>query len=417
MTTFQVSIIIVASLHIGFECLMNFLNLRNLRTLKNNQPDDSKNLMDQEKWCETTDYSVAKTKFSFIENLYGLILFVILILYFFPAICNAWDLSAENGVLSCAFLSICFLLIIQVPYLPLEWYKQFRIEENFGFNKSSIGLWISDKLKGNILGLLLGTLILGMIIWLYRVLSQMSNYWWIFVFLAFFAVQLLLMVLWPKFILPLFNKLTPLEDGVLKTRLMNLADRSGFAANTIEVIDGSKRSSHSNAYFTGFGKFRRIVLFDTLIDKMDDQEIEAVLAHEIGHYKLGHIPKRLFLSFLTGLLAFYGLSLALSQAWVMEGLQLHSGLTGSLAPLLIALILILPNFTYWLSPLSNIFSRKHEYEADRFAKNAMNDGIPLQQALAKLYRENLSHPMPHALLVFFHYSHPTYFDRVKALQN
>ena len=189
------------------------------------------------------------------------------------------------------------MLIIQVPYLPLEWYKQFRIEENFGFNKSSIGLWISDKLKGNILGLLLGTLILGMIIWLYRVLSQMSNYWWIFVFLAFFAVQLLLMVLWPKFILPLFNKLTPLEDGVLKTRLMNLADRSGFAANTIEVIDGSKRSSHSNAYFTGFGKFRRIVLFDTLIDKMDDQEIEAVLAHEIGHYKLGHIPKRLFYHF------------------------------------------------------------------------------------------------------------------------
>ena len=244
----------------------------------------------------------------------------------------------------------------------------------------------------------------------------MSNYWWIFVFLAFFAVQLLLMVLWPKFILPLFNKLTPLEDGVLKTRLMDLADRSGFAANTIEVIDGSKRSSHSNAYFTGFGKFRRIVLFDTLIDQMEDEEIEAVLAHEIGHYKLGHIPKRLLLSFLTGLFAFYGLSLVLSQVWVMEGLQLPSNLTGSLAPILIALILILPNLLtgFLLCPS---FRGNMSNEADRFAKNAMNDGIALQRALAKLYRENLSHPMPHALLVFFHYSHPTYFDRVKALQN
>lgn len=417
MTILQTTIIIVAVLHFGFECLINFLNLRNLLLLKQNQPKASKELMEKEKWCETTDYSVAKIKFGFFESAYSLILFIILILLVFPVIFRTLDLSAENEVLSCAFQSVLILLFIQIPYLPFEWYKQFYIEENFGFNKSSNGLWLSDKIKGNILGLFLGTLILGMMIWLYRILSEMFNYWWILVFLAFFLVQLLLMVLWPKFILPLFNKLSPLEDGVLKTRLMELASRTGFATNSIEVIDGSKRSSHSNAYFTGFGKFRRIVLYDTLIDQMDDLEIEAVLAHEIGHYKLGHIPKRLLLSFLTGLLAFYILSLALSQTWVMEGLQIPSDLTGSLAPLLLVLILILPNFTYWLSPVSNIFSRKHEYEADRFAKNAMNDGIPLQRALAKLYKKNLSHPMPHPLLVFFHYSHPTYFDRVKALKD
>jgi STE24 endopeptidase len=224
------------------------------------------------------------------------------------------------------------------------------------------------------------------------------------------------MVLWPKFILPLFNKLTPLDDGNLKSRLFSLADRTGFAAKTIEVIDGSKRSGHSNAFFTGFGKFRRIVLYDTLIDQMEEEEIEAVLAHEIGHYKEGHIPKKLILSFLTGLFGFYAISICLEQSWLYSGLGLSESYVGSISVILIALILFIPNFTYWLTPVSNIFSRKHEYEADRFAKNAMDTPAFLISALQKLYRENLSHPLPHPYLVFFHYSHPTFFDRKKALE-
>jgi STE24 endopeptidase len=252
---------------------------------------------------------------------------------------------------------------------------------------------------------------------LFRILSDLSEYWWFFAFSAFFLFQLVMMVLWPKFILPLFNKLSPLEDGSLKERLFDLAKRTGFAAQTIDVIDGSKRSSHSNAFFTGFGKFRRIVLYDTLINQMEENQVEAVLAHEIGHYKKGHIPKRLFFSFLTGLLGFYLLSLGMLQEWLYSGLNLPAQYIGSMSAVLIGAILIIPNFTYWLSPISNIFSRKHEYEADRFAKEAMNGGNELVEALRQLYRENLSHPSPHWLLVFFHYSHPTFFDRKNALDS
>ena len=207
-----------------------------------------------------------------------------------------------------------------------------------------------------------------------------------------------------------------MDDGDLKSRLFALADRTGFAANSIEIIDGSKRSGHSNAFFTGFGKFRRIVLYDTLINQMEEEEIEAVLAHEIGHYKEGHIPKKLILSFLTGLLGFYCISIVLEQDWVYAGLGLSQSYAGSISVILIALILFIPNFTYWFTPVSNIFSRKHEYEADRFAKKAMSNASSLISALQKLYRENLSHPLPHPYLVFFHYSHPTFFDRKKALE-
>ena len=185
---------------------------------------------------------------------------------------------------------------------------------------------------------------------------------------------------------------------------------------SIEVIDGSKRSGHSNAFFTGFGRFRRIVLYDTLITQMEDEEVEAVLAHEIGHYKEGHIPKKLLISFMTGLFGFYLISLSMQQSWLYKGLGLPNDYVGSISAILIGLVLFLPNFSYWLSPISNVFSRKHEYEADRFAKNAMKSGRELISALQKLYRENLSHPLPHEFLVFFHYSFLTFFERKEALE-
>jgi STE24 endopeptidase len=316
-----------------------------------------------------------------------------------------------------SFICVALLMFIQTSGIFFEWFSQFRIEERFGFNNSTLKLWMSDKLKESIIGLIIGTLLFALLIWLYRILSNWSDYWWLVAFLVFFLLQLSLMVIWPRFILPLFNKLSPLEEGELKSRLMTLAERTGFAASTIEVIDGSKRSSHSNAYFTGFGRFRRIVLYDTLVDQMKQDEIEAVLAHEIGHYKLGHIPKRLFFSFIFGLLAFWGLDYALSQETIYSGLGLGGEYLGSLAVLLVAAVLFLPCFTYWLSPLSNFFSRKHEFEADRFAADSIDGGGALVNALTKLYQENLSHPIPHSLIVFFHYSHPPYFERIRALSN
>ena len=247
--------------------------------------------------------------------------------------------------------------------------------------------------------------------------SAFENTWWVWVFVVFFGIQLLLMILWPKFILPLFNKLSPLEEGELKDRLMALSEKTGFKAKAIEVIDGSKRSGHSNAYFTGFGKFRRIVLYDTLIEQMKIEEIEAVLAHEVGHYKLGHIPKRLAVSFFLGLGGFFLLSYFLKSDWFYKEFALDAAsLTGSFAPALVIFSLVLGFFTYWLSPISNYFSRKHEFEADHFAKEAVGSPEPLVSALRKLYVENLSHPLPHSLMAAFHYSHPTLLEREKALR-
>lgn len=417
MTSLQIIVFIFAFAHTVFEIFMNYLNYKNLLRMKNDQPDHTKELMEEEKWKTATDYSLAKTQLSMAQEFFGLVVLIVVILYILPISFNRWSATSESGIMSSSFICVALLMLIQTSGIFFEWFSQFRIEERFGFNNSTLKLWISDKLKGSILGLIIGTLLFALLIWLYRILSNWSDYWWLVAFLVFFVLQLSLMVLWPRFILPLFNKLSPLEEGELKSKLMTLAERTGFAASTIEVIDGSKRSSHSNAYFTGFGRFRRIVLYDTLVNQMKEDEIEAVLAHEIGHYKLGHIPKRLFFSFIFGLLAFWGLDYALSQETIYSGLGLGGECFGSLAVLLVAAVLLLPYFTYWLSPLSNFFSRKHEFEADRFAADSMGGWGALVNALTKLYQENLSHPIPHSLIVFFHYSHPPYFERIRALSN
>ena len=416
MTSIQVIILIAAFLHLLVQIVLKYLDLVNTLRLRGQQPKETVSLMNEQQWIKTSDYTVSKTKLSIFEDLFGFVLIFPIVLYIYPWTFNTWSASSQDGVFECAFISVVFLITLQIPGLFLDWYKQFKLEDRFGFNKSTVKLWITDKIKENTLVLILGVLLFALLIWLFRELSYLSSYWWFFAFTAFFFLQLSLMVLWPKFILPLFNKLTPLDDGDLKSRLFALADRTGFAANSIEIIDGSKRSGHSNAFFTGFGKFRRIVLYDTLINQMEEEEIEAVLAHEIGHYKEGHIPKKLILSFLTGLLGFYCISIVLQQDWVYAGLGLSQSYAGSISVILIALILFIPNFTYWFTPVSNIFSRKHEYEADRFDKKAMNNASSLISALQKLYRENLSHPLPHPYLVFFHYSHPTFFDRKKALE-
>ena len=403
--------------HTVFEIFMNYLNYKSLVRMKNDQPDHTKELMEEEKWKTATDYSLAKTQLSMIQEFFGFLILIVVILYILPISFNRWSATSESGIMFSSFICVALLMFIQTLGIFFEWFSQFRVEDRFGFNNSSLKLWISDKLKESVLGLIIGTLLFALLIWLYRILSNWSDYWWLVAFLVFFVLQLSLMVIWPRFILPLFNKLSPLEEGELKSRLMTLAERTGFAASTIEVIDGSKRSSHSNAYFTGFGRFRRIVLYDTLVDQMKQDEIEAVLAHEIGHYKLGHIPKRLFFSFIFGLLAFWGLDYALSQETIYSGLGLGGEYLGSLGVLLVAAVLLLPCFTYWLSPLSNFFSRKHEFEADRFAADSMDGGGALVNALTKLYQENLSHPIPHSLIVFFHYSHPPYFERIRALSN
>jgi STE24 endopeptidase len=226
-----------------------------------------------------------------------------------------------------------------------------------------------------------------------------------------------MVVAYPMFIMPLFNKLEPMEAGELKDRLFALADRTGFKAQTILVMDGSKRSGHSNAFFSGFGRFRRIVLFDTLIEQMNHEQLEAVLAHEIGHYKLGHIPKMIVLSAVTTLGMFALLGWLASADWFVQAFSFELLPDGSVpfVPVLLLFMLLSGLLTFWLSPLTSRWSRKHEYEADAFARDAMGTPTPLSEALRKLHKENLSNLTPHPLYSAFHYSHPTLVEREASL--
>ena len=418
MTDLQILIVIMAACHFFSEYFLKIINERHIKNLIGSQPNNSKHLMDEHTWEKASNYSLSKSKFSRVEEVFGFILFFPIFLYILPNVFNTWPVTTLDSVWWSSFVATALLNTLQIPGLIFDWYNQFILEEKYGFNKSTKKLWILDKVKGIVLGFSLSYLLLVLLIWMYRLLSfELPQIWWIVVFLVFFMIQLLMMVLFPKLILPLFNKLTPLDEGELKDRLMKLSDKTGFKANSIEVIDGSKRSGHSNAYFTGFGRFRRIVLYDTLIEQMSVEEIEAVLAHEVGHYKMGHIPKRLIMSFFTGLLGFGLIGYLLQSEWFYMGIGLDASLTSSLGPLIVGLSLILGFFTYWLTPISNFFSRKHEFEADNFAKNSVGGADSLISALRKLYVKNLSHPLPHPLMAGFHYSHPTLLERENALRN
>jgi len=417
MTELQTIIVVLAVSQFLFEYFLKVLNEKHVASLIENQPVGSKSLMDDETWVKASNYSLSKSRFSRMQEIFGLVVFFPVFLYVFPKVFEVWPVTKVDSVWWAAFVATALLNVLQIPGLFFDWHNQFTLEEKFGFNKSTKKLWIVDKIKGMFLGFGLSYLLLALLIWMYRTVSGASpQYWWVAAFVVFFGIQLLMMVLYPKLILPLFNKLTPLEDGELKDRLMALSHKTGFKANTIEVIDGSKRSGHSNAYFTGFGRFRRIVLYDTLINQMSIEEIEAVLAHEVGHYKMGHIPKRLIMSFVMGLGVFGLMGYLLQSDWFYSGLRLDVSLVSSLSPLIIGLSMTLGFFTYWLTPVSNLFSRKHEFEADDFAKKAVGRAEPLISALRKLYVENLSHPLPHPLLAGFHYSHPTLLEREGAMR-
>jgi STE24 endopeptidase len=300
-------------------------------------------------------------------------------------------------------------VLLGLPGLPFEWWEQFRLEEKFGFNKSTLRLWLTDKLKGLALAGVIGFPLLWA---LFALVRAVGGTWWLWGWVLMFAFQMLMLVLYPKLILPLFNKLTPLPDDELRARLLALAERTKFHAQTIQVIDGSKRSGHSNAFFTGFGRFRRIVLFDTLIAQLTPEELEAVLAHEIGHYRLGHIPRMLAVSAALQLGGFAALAWLAHSAWFAAAFGFPSGV---LAPVFLLFGLLGGLVTFWFSPMGNFFSRRHEYQADAFARDALGAPAPMVGALRKLAQKNLSNLTPHPLFSGFYYSHPTLVEREQAL--
>ena len=373
-------------------------------------PEAFKGIVDEATYHKSVQYTLAKSRLDRIETtLDAAVLLVALLSGVLPWGFRLFTqhLGASPWVLA-AFIFVAGVCL-WLPGLPLDWYAQFRLEERFGFNTTTQKLWWLDRLKGLVLGIVLGYPLLVLVL---KLVDWTGRWWWLWAWGVVLGFQLIMSVLAPVLILPLFNKFTPLPESSLRERLLKLAERTQFQARSIQVMDGSKRSRHSNAFFTGFGRFRKIVLFDTLIQQLVEPELEAVLAHEIGHYKKKHIPKMLAVSALSSLGGFYLLSLLANQAWFYRSFRFEPGST---AVALLLFGLLGGVVTFWFSPLAHWWSRRYEYQADSFAAKVMNEPRSLIGALRKLNEKNLSNLTPHPIYSGFYYSHPTLLEREQAL--
>lgn len=368
-------------------------------------------VMDAETYAKSSAYTLEKSRFGVITEIYDTA--VLALVVFGGILPPLFSWVASWGPSGASWSQAAFILVagilLSLPSLPFEWWEQFRIEQRFGFNKSSPGLWVADKIKGVALAVVIGFPLLWALLAVVKVAGQ---FWWVWGFVLVFGFQLVMLVLYPKLILPLFNKLTPLPEGDLRNRLLALGERTGFRAKTIEVIDGSKRSGHSNAYFTGFGRFRRIVLFDTLIAQLTPEELEAVLAHEIGHYRRGHVPKMILFSAVSLLAGFAVVAWLAASPWFNPSFGFPSN---EMAPSFLLFGLLSGVVTFWFTPVANTMMRRYEYQADAFARDAMGKPEPMVGALRKLAQKNLTNLTPHPLFSAFFYSHPTIVERERAL--
>jgi len=362
---------------------------------------------------KAADYTVARTRLGIASMLWG---GVVLIGFTLLGGLQALSVSLLGltgpGMTHQMALVVAFAVVSGLLDLPFDWYRQFVLEQRFGFNKMTPGLWVADMFKGLLVGAVIGLPLLWVIL---ALMERSGDLWWLWAWCVWSGFQLLMMVLYPTVIAPLFNKFTPLEDAGLKERIEGLMARVGFASKGLFVMDGSKRSAHGNAYFSGFGSNKRIVFFDTLLSRLEPHEIEAVLAHELGHFKLRHIVKRIVVMFALSLAFLALLGYLKNQAWFYTGLGVLPMMNASNDGMaLILFALVLPTFTFVLSPLSSITSRKHEFEADAFAAKH-TDSSHLVSALVKMYEDNASTLTPDPLHSAFYDSHPPASVRVKHL--
>ncbi|SDC88289.1 STE24 endopeptidase [Massilia sp. PDC64] len=363
---------------------------------------------------KAADYTVAKTRFGLWAALWNtLVLTGFTLLGGLQALSTALLHATGPGMVHQILLIVAFAIVSGALDLPFSYYRQFVLEERFGFNKMTVGLWIMDAVKGGLVGAVIGLPLLWVVLTL---MDKTGALWWLYAWFVWSGFQLLMMVLYPTVIAPLFNKFTPLTDDKLKDRIEGLMTRVGFAAKGLFVMDGSKRSAHGNAYFSGFGANKRIVFFDTLLSRLAPEEIEAVLAHELGHFKLKHIIKRITVLFALSLAFLALLGWLKTQVWFYTGLGVLPLLGQSNdAMALLLFSLVLPVFTFPFSPLTSITSRKHEFEADAFAASH-SDARDLVSALVKMYEDNASTLTPDPIHSAFYDSHPPASVRIRHLR-
>src|SRR6266550_4139456 len=360
------------------ELWLSRLNQRHVRAHADKVPPAFREMVDEPTYRRSVDYTLAKNRFGDVVTLFDAVL---LITVLFSGILS-WGFVRFTATYGTSVLAMAGFLFatgfaLSIVSLPFAWYAQFKLEDRFGFNTTTVKTWVLDRLKGFLLAVLLGFPLLALVL---KLIEWAGPNWWIWAAAAVIAFQLLLLLIAPAVIMPLFNKFTPLPDGsTLRERLFALARRTDFPTRSIEVMDGSKRSHHSNTFFTGFGRFRKIVLFDTLVTQLAEPELESVLAHEIGHYKKRHVVKLLGVSIFGVFMGFAAVAWLARQQWFYRAFGF-------------------------------------EYHADAFARATMGDAQPLIQALRKLTEKNLSNLTPHPLYSGFYYSHPTLLERERALQ-
>ena len=400
MHSFTLFFVAMLALSVGLRFWLSYRQISHIRAHRSSVPvafEDTISLDDHQK---AADYTVAKTRFSRLPMFFdaGLLLIWTLGggLEWLDQTITTYEL---NPIMTGITVMLAFMLISSLLELPFSVYSTFVIEERFGFNRTTVKTFITDIIKGAALALILGVPILWVILWL---MEQAGEYWWVYAWAVWTGFSLFIMWIYPTLIAPIFNKFEPLEEGATLDRIHQLLQRCGFSSNGIFVIDGSKRSSHGNAYFSGFGRNKRIVFFDTLLKMLNDDELEAVLAHELGHFKKKHIVKSMLISIAMTFVALAILAWLMKNEWFYTALGIS---TPSTYMALLLFALILPVFTFVLHPLISVFSRKNEFEADAFAANQTRAEY-LVQALVGLYKENASTLTPDPLYSAFYDSHP-----------
>jgi len=417
MPQFAIIALVLILARVVTELWLNRLNQRHVRQHANEVPAAFHEIIDEPTYGRSVDYTLDKSRFGDIANLFdAVVLITVLFSGLLPSAFGKFSASVGTSTFAMAGFLLVVGIALSIPGLPFAWYAQFKIEERFGFNTTSMRTWIVDRIKGLLLAVLFGYPLLVLVL---KLIEWTGANWWIWAAVVVIAFQLLLLLVAPAIIMPLFNKFTPLPEGELREHLFALAQRTHFPTRSIEVMDGSKRSRHSNAFFTGLGRFRKIVLFDTLIAQLTELEVESVLAHEIGHYKKRHVIQMLGVSIAGVFVAFAAIAWLARQQWFYRAFDFENQVgfaAANVVPAILLFALLAGTITFWVSPLLHIWSRRFEYQADAFARATMGETQSLIQALRKLSEKNLSNLTPHPLYSGFYYSHPTLLERERALR-
>jgi STE24 endopeptidase len=409
MHTFSIIFLVALTAHLAVQTWLARRQIMYVAAHRSAVPDGFSGVVSAEEHAKAADYTVAKQRFGIIESVFDALVLVLFTLGGVIAWVGAVSKGlSESPIISGTLHVLGVFALAALLALPFGIYRTFVLEQRFGFNRTRPAIFVADQLKGWTLGLVLGGLITACVLW---IMSSVGSRWWIVAWLAWMLFTLLITWAWPLIIAPLFNKFTPLEDQALRARIDALLERCGFHARSVFVMDGSRRSSHGNAYFTGLGREKRIVFFDTLLTTLTPPQVESVLAHELAHFRLRHIPQRLVAGALISLAGFALLGWLSRQAWFYSALGVP---TVSDAAALLLFVFVTPVFTWMVSPLLAAWSRRHEYQADAFAAEH-SDAESLAHALVTLYKDNASTLTPDPVYSVFYDSHPPPAARIERL--